>query len=140
MPDDGIVRKLLDRAHGVALLSIVKAGFIGGIHGGGGLVLSRDQTSGQWSAPCALGCAGLSIGAQVGGELNTVMLILNTAEAVSALSTSTSVTLGANLSVALGPVGRTVEATGVAGSDWRPAACYAYSVSRGVFAGVGLDG
>jgi len=130
MPDDTVVRRLLDRAHGVALLSIVKAGFIGAVQGGGGLVLAKDASSGQWSAPCALGCAGLSIGAQVGGELNTVMLILNTEEAVTAFSSATSLTLGANLSVALGPIGRSVEATGVAGSDSKkPAACYAYSTS-----------
>ena len=56
MPDDAVVRRLLERAHGVALLSIVKVSFLGGVQGGGGLVLSRDVTSGQWSAPCSVGC------------------------------------------------------------------------------------
>ena len=55
--------------------------FLGGIQGGGGLVLARDTTSGQWSAPCSVGCAGLSAGFQAGGELNTVLLILNTGRA-----------------------------------------------------------
>ena len=52
---------------------------------------------------------------------------------------SAQLTLGANLSVAVGPVGRHAEATGVAGNS-RTAACYGYAVSRGLFAGVGLDG
>ena len=138
-PDDVIVRKLLDRAHGIALLSIVKVGFVGAAHGGGGLVLAKDQQSLQWSAPCAIGCCGVSIGAQVGGELNTVLLILNKPEAVAAFSGAASFTLGANLGVALGPVGRTIEGTGVAGYSGS-AACYAYSMSRGAFAGVALDG
>ena len=48
-------------------------------------------------------------------------------------------TLGANVSVAVGPVGRHAEASGVAGNS-QVAACYSYAVSRGLFAGVGLDG
>lgn len=139
MPDDGLVRKLLDKAYGVALLSIVKVSFLGGLQGGGGLVLARDPSSGQWSAPCAVGCAGFSVGAQLGGELNTVLLILNTDDAVNSFMGSASVTLGANISVALGPVGRAIEGTGVVGQDAH-AACYAYSFSRGLWAGVGLDG
>ena len=139
MPDDTVVRRLLDTAHGVALLSIVKVGFIGAVQGGGGLVLARDIHSGQWSAPCAVGCAGMSIGAQAGGELNTVMLILNNAKAVESFSGSASVTLGANLSVAVGPVGRHADVGGVAGNT-KHAACYSYSVSRGAFLGVALDG
>ena len=139
MPDDGVVRRLLDGASGIALLSIVKVGFLGAFQGGGGLVLARERTSGQWSAPCAIGCAGASVGFQVGGEFNTVLLILNTEEAVNAFSGTGSVRLGANISVALGPIGRTLEGAGVAGSG-ATAACYAYSVSRGSFAGVALDG
>jgi len=139
MPDDGVVRRLLDTAHGVALLSIVKVGFLGAFQGGGGLVLAKDPSTSRWSAPCSIGCAGLSIGAQAGGELNTVLLILNTAKAVEAFTGTASFTLGANLSVALGPLGRTIEGTGVAGNN-ATTACYAYSVSRGVFAGVALDG
>ena len=83
LPDDAWVRRLLDTAHGVALLSVVKLAFVGGLQGGGGLVLARDLNSGAWSAPCAVGIAGLSVGAAVGGELNTVLLILNTKEALS---------------------------------------------------------
>ena len=57
MPDDGVVRRLLDRAHGLALLSIVKLGFVTALQGGGGLVLAKDQASGAWSAPCCIGKA-----------------------------------------------------------------------------------
>ena len=65
--------------------------------------------------------------------------MLNTREALASLMGSTQVKLGLNLSVAMGPVGRQVEGTGVAGGKGS-AACYAYAVSRGAFAGVALDG
>ena len=76
---------------------------------------------------------------QVGGELNEILLVLNTPEALASLMGSTQVKLGLNLSVAMGPVGRQIEGTGVAGGKGS-AACYAYAVSRGAFAGVALDG
>ena len=64
LPDDAWVRSLLERAHGIGLLSVYKVGFLGAITGGGGLLLGRDVATGAWSAPCAVGAAGLSIGAQ----------------------------------------------------------------------------
>lgn len=139
-PDDDMVRRLIARSHGIALLSVVKAGFLGAVHAGGGLVLSRDIQTGQWSAPCAVGIGGLSIGAQVGAELNTVLLILRNAKAVDAFASASKLTLGLNLSVAIGPVGRHIEGSGVLDERGNSAACYSYSVSRGAFAGVALDG
>lgn len=139
MPDDNIVRNFVERAHGIAFLTIYKVGFLGAVTAGGGIILAKDAESKEWSAPCCVGCGGVSIGAQVGGELNTVMLILNSADAVSAFTGSAQMTLGVNVSVALGPLGRTIEGTGVAGYN-NTAACYSYSNSRGAFAGVGLDG
>jgi len=142
MPDDEMVRNLISSAHGVVLLSIVKVGFLGAVQGGAGLVLSRNVDTGIWSAPCAIGVGGLSIGAQVGGELNTVLLILRNEEAVRAFASTSKMTLGLNMSVAVGPIGRTASAEGVAAmtEDMAHAACYSYSVSRGAFAGVALDG
>ena len=75
----------------------------------------------------------------MGGELNEILLVLNTAEALASLTGSAQIKLGVNLSVAVGPVGRQIEGTGVAGGKGT-AACYAYAVSRGAFAGVALDG
>ena len=69
----------------------------------------------------------------MGGELNEILLVLNTREALASLMGSTQVKLGLNLSVAMGPVGRQIEGTGVAGGRGS-AACYAYAVSRGAFA------
>mmetsp|Transcript_22316 Transcript_22316/g.70075 ORF Transcript_22316/g.70075 Transcript_22316/m.70075 type:complete len:229 (-) Transcript_22316:340-1026(-) len=140
MPDDEMVRRLITRCHGIALLSVVKAGFLGAVQGGGGLVLSRSVETGQWSAPCAIGIGGVSIGAQVGVELITALLILRSPAAVSAFASPSKLTLGLNLSVAAGPVGRHIEGSGVLDENGHSAACYSYSVSRGVFAGVALDG
>ena len=83
------------------------------------------------------------MGAAVGGELNTVLLILNTKEALDVFANSTQVTLGGNLGIALGPIGRNIEgagAVGVGSGGEALAPCYAYSVSRGLYAGVTLDG
>ena len=81
MPDAGVVRRLLDRAHGVALLTIVKAGFLG---------CPGRRRAGPFQGPdlwpvvrsVRSGLHGRPVGAQLGGELSTVMLILNTADAL----------------------------------------------------------
>ena len=72
------MRSLLQRAHGIGLLTVYKVGFLGAVTGGGGLLLGRDLATGASSAPCAVGAAGLSIGAQVGGELDEIDLVLST--------------------------------------------------------------
>ena len=76
---------------GLALLSVVRMGFLGAATGGGGLVVARDRNTGAWSAPCAVGLAGLSIGAQVGIELNTVVLVLRNQAAVDVVSSAAQV-------------------------------------------------
>jgi hypothetical protein len=74
---------------------------------------------------------------QIGAEITDFVIILNTDEAVSAFSRGGNVTLGGNLSVAAGPVGRSVEAGGaIAGF----AAIYSYSKTKGLFAGVSIEG
>ena len=65
MPDADMVKRQIAAAHGIGLLSIAKAGFLGAVQGGGGLLLGRNQETGEWSAPCAIGCGGLSGGFQV---------------------------------------------------------------------------
>ena len=62
MPDADMVKRQMAAAHGIGLLSIAKAGFLGAVQGGGGLLIGRDQDTGEWSAPCSIGCAGLSGG------------------------------------------------------------------------------
>lgn len=103
-----------------------------------GLVLAR-QGDGSWSAPCAAACMGVGWGLQVGGELTDLLLVLRTDEAVAAFCNSAHLGLGGNMGVALGPVGRSAEASvrlwGRGGG-----AVMGYSCSRGAFIGVSLEG
>ncbi|KAI8610521.1 hypothetical protein BC830DRAFT_1145381 [Chytriomyces sp. MP71] len=128
--------KVLANAKGVAVITIVKAGFIWSGRGGAGLVVAK-LSDGRWSAPSAIAAGGAGVGAQIGAEVTDTVFILNTESAVKAFSHGGNVTFGANLSVAAGPMGRSAEA---AGSLANVAPIYSYSKTKGLFAGVSLEG
>jgi SH3 domain-containing YSC84-like protein 1 len=95
----------------------------------------------RWSAPSAIGTAGLSWGALIGAQVSDHVFLLMTDAAVALLYSNTaSVQLGADIGIAVGPVGRTLE--GDWGVDGRHSAApiYTYSLSKGLYAGVSLDG
>lgn len=94
---------------------------------------------GSWSAPSAIATAGGGFGGQIGFELTDFVFILNDAAAVRAFSQAASVTLGGNVSIAAGPVGRNAEAAGAA-SMKGVAGVFSYSKTKGLFAGVSLEG
>ena len=94
---------------------------------------------GTWSAPSAIGLAGAGFGGQIGFELTDFVFILNDAAAVRSFSQQGSLTLGGNVSIAAGPVGRNAEAAGTA-STKGVAGIFAYSKTKGLFAGVSLEG
>lgn len=133
MPEDDIPSSVLDNCKGLAIISVLKGGFIIGARGGSGIVVAKNA-QGIWSAPSAIAMGGASIGFQIGAEQIDFILVLNTDSAVNALSQN-NVTLGGDVSVAAGPVGRTAE-----GSVTAVSAIYAYSRSKGLFAGVSLEG
>jgi len=139
MPDARIPAQLLANAKGVAFLTTLKGGFLWAGKLGTGLVVARNAQTGGWSAPSALGAFGFSFGLQAGGELNSVLVLLNTEHALAAFSGSGHVTLGAGLSLALGPWGRSVEAE-AGGGDAGAIACYSYCSAKGAFAGVAIEG
>ena len=120
-------------AKGLAILTVTKAGFIVTGKGGSGLVIARVGKG--WSGPSAIGTGGVGFGFQAGAEVSELVIVLNTPEAVNALAKGGNVTLGAGMSIAVGPVGRTAE-----GSVTLQAAMYTYSRSQGAFAGVSLQG
>jgi lipid-binding SYLF domain-containing protein len=93
----------------------------------------------RWSAPSAIATAGLSWGALIGCDLTDYLIVLNTPEAVQAFSGYGQVVIGAGLEVALGPLGRAGQAD-IHLSDTGLAPALSYSASRGLFAGVSLDG
>lgn len=97
------------------------------------------MSDGTWSAPSAVGTVGGGFGGQIGFELTDFVFILNDAAAVKTFAQLGSVTLGGNVSIAAGPVGRNAEAAGAA-SLKGVSGVFAYSKTKGLFAGVSLEG
>jgi lipid-binding SYLF domain-containing protein len=136
MPEQAIPNKLLESAHAVAVIpSVVKAGLVlGGRHGKG--LISIRAADGTWSHPSYISLTGGSIGFQAGVQSTDVVLVFRTPRGVDSIVHG-KFTLGADAAVAAGPVGRTAQAS----TDGQlKAEIYAYSRSRGLFAGVALDG
>ena len=133
IPESAIPPRVMRDAKGLAILTITKAGFIVSGRGGTGVVVARTDKG--WSGPSAIGTGGIGVGFQAGVQVSEYVVILNTQEAVNAFSKGGNVTLGGNLSAAIGPIGRSAEA-GVAPQ----AAIYTYSRNQGIFAGVSLEG
>jgi SH3 domain-containing YSC84-like protein 1 len=127
---------LIKNAKGIAIVTVMKAGFVVTGRAGSGLVMSRLE-NGEWSAPSAIGLGGMGIGWQFGAEFVDFVFVLNTQEAVDAFY-KPNVTLGGSVSVAAGPYGRTAEVSGEVSSKFAP--IYSYSNSQGFFAGVSLEG
>ena len=134
-PDSGIPQEILGRAECVAVVpSMLKGGFIVGAKYGRGLASCRTPKG--WSAPAFFTVTGGSFGFQIGGQaVDLVMLIMNDDGMQHLLSSQFA--LGADASVAAGPVGRHAEGN----TDWKMRAqVLTYSRARGVFAGVSLNG
>jgi SH3 domain-containing YSC84-like protein 1 len=134
-PDSGIPREILGKAECVAVVpSMLKGGFIVGAKYGRGLASCR--TTKGWSAPAFFITEGGSVGFQIGGQaVDLVMLIMNNDGMQHLLSSKFE--LGADASVAAGPVGRHAEGN----TDWKMRAqVLTYSRARGIFAGVSLNG
>jgi SH3 domain-containing YSC84-like protein 1 len=133
VPEKAIPQAVLKDARGLVIMTVIKAGF--GISGRGGTGVVVARTSQGWSGPSAIGTGGAGFGFQIGAEVTEFVMILNTDAAVQAFSRDINVTLGGDISVAAGPIGRTAEA-----AVTPIAAIYTYSRSQGLFAGVSLEG
>ena len=133
IPEQSIPPAVLRDARGLAILTVVKAGFMFSGRGGTGVVVAR--TGKGWSGPSAIGTGGVGFGLQIGAEVTEFVIVLNTDDAVRAFAQKGNVELGGDLSLAAGPIGRTAEA------NVTPiAAVYTYSQSQGLFAGASLEG
>src|ERR1043165_5691081 len=134
-PDKGIPSDILSSAKCVAVVpSLLKGGFVvGGAHGRG---MATCRTATGWSAPAPLTTTGGSIGLQIGGQaVDLVMVIMNDRGMQALLSSKFK--LGADASVAAGPVGRHTEGA----TDWKlRAEVLTYSRARGLFAGISFNG
>jgi lipid-binding SYLF domain-containing protein len=136
MPDLQIPDQLLARAEGIVILPAeVKVGFIFAARFGSGVLLVRNANR-DWSNPVFVKTGGGSFGWQAGGQVADIVLVLTTQRSVEGISDG-KLTLGADASVAAGPVGREAMASTSLNFD---SEIYAYSRTKGLFAGVSLEG
>jgi lipid-binding SYLF domain-containing protein len=133
-PDQNIPGWLMQRAYGVAVIpDVLKGAFLfGGRYGNG--VLTVRNAQGRFSNPIFITLAGGSVGWQIGATSTDVVLVFVTQRSVQNFARG-KFTLGVDASVAAGPVGRQGEAAAGVNAE-----IYSYSRSRGLFAGVALDG
>lgn len=136
IPEEGIPPMLLKDAQGIMIIpGVIKVGFVIGGRYGTGILTVRDE-KGNWTDPVFIKIAGGSLGWQIGAESTDLILVFKTKRSVDGILKG-KFTLGANASVAAGPVGRSAEgATDVT----LETEIYSYSRSRGLFAGVALNG
>ena len=133
IPEQAIPTAVLRESKGLAILTVTKAGFIVSGRGGKGIVIAR--TGNGWSGPSAIGTGGMGFGFQAGAQVSEVVIVLNTPAAVEAFTRDGDVTLGGNLSVTAGPIGRDAEAkVGI------QSVMYSYSRSQGLFGGLSVEG
>ncbi len=133
--DKGPPTSLLDAATCVAVVPGLKQAGLG-IGGRVGFGLVSCRTPGGWSLPSFMGLKGGSIGLQIGGQSSDIVLVV-VGESTRRTMASSSFTLGAEASIAAGPVGRNLQA----GVDYKLSAnVYSYSRSKGLFAGLALGG
>ncbi|NCA10480.1 ligand-binding protein SH3, partial [bacterium] len=128
---------MLQRAEGIAIFpNMIKGGFILGVNFGKG-VLSVRRPDRTWTAPVLVTMGGGSLGFQAGVQAADIVLIFATPRSLEGILNGQKVTLGADASIAAGPVGRQANA----GTDARLGAeIYSYARSRGLFLGVSLGG
>jgi len=136
IPESAIPDELMSRAHGLAVIPhVVKGAFgIGGQWGKG--VMSQRNEDGSWSQPAFIEITGGSFGLQIGVQASDIVLVFTDESGIKGLLKG-KVKLGADASVSAGPVGRKAEV----GTDvFLRSGGFAYSRSKGLFAGISLDG
>jgi lipid-binding SYLF domain-containing protein len=135
-PDQGIPEDLLKKAYGVAVIPhVVKGAFgIGGRYGKG--LVAQRNAGGGWGTPLFIEIGGGSVGFQLGVEATDLIMVFTNRDGIQHLLNG-KLKIGADASATAGPVGRNAEA----GTDiLLKSAIYSYSRSKGLFAGIALDG
>jgi lipid-binding SYLF domain-containing protein len=136
VPTSSIPQALLADAQGLAIIpGVIKGGFVVGVRFGRGVAMVRDE-QGAWRPPAFVSLTGGSVGWQAGLQATDVILVFRTAKSVQGLMNG-KFTIGADAAAAAGPVGR--QASAATDAQLR-AEILSYSRSRGLFAGVSLEG
>ena len=127
------LKENLNQAKGLIIIpSLLKAGFFIGGSGGSGVLIVKGDKTGQWSQPAFYTLGAGSLGIQFGAEAAEIIMMVRTQKAVDKLFTS-SFKLGADTSIAVGPVGSGVKSNIVAD-------ILSFSRTKGAFAGISLEG
>jgi SH3 domain-containing YSC84-like protein 1 len=136
IPAREIPAALLADAQGIAVIpTLIKGGFVVGVRRGHGVVVVRDEKNG-WKPPVFVTVTGGSVGWQIGIQATDLILVFKTHKSIQKLLQG-KFTIGADVAAAAGPVGREAAAATDATLN---AEIYSYSRSRGLFAGISLDG
>ena len=136
-PDQSIPEELLSKCKAIAIYpNVLKGGFIFGAKFGKGVVLKKDEKTGQWGPAAFSTIGGGSWGLQIGGEMADIVLVIMNERGMNALL-STNMKLGAEAAAAAGPIGR--DSSGGTDITLR-AGILSYSRSRGLFGGIALEG
>jgi len=136
IPENSVPEELMARAHGIAVIPhVVKGAFgIGGQWGKG--LMSQRREDGSWSSPAYIEIGGGSFGLQIGVQASDIVLVFTDEDGIKGILKG-KLKLGADASATAGPVGRNTEV----GTDvLLRSAVFAYSRSKGLFAGISLDG
>lgn len=135
-PNMGAFRDLAKRAKGIFIApQLLKAAFVVGASGGSGVLVVRDEKTGKWNGPAFYTLGGASFGLQIGAEASEVAVLALSERGVTAML-QPSVKLGADASVAVGPVG--LGASG--GTANLSADLVAFSRSKGLYGGISIEG
>ena len=135
--DADALADVIKSGKGVAIFpAVTKAGLGIGGQTGEGVVFLR-QSNGRWTGPAFMGISGASIGFQIGVQSVGLVLVITNEQGLRAFTGGNSFKLGADMAIAAGPVGRDTSAA----TDGRAkASIYSYSMSKGLFAGISIDG
>ena len=132
------LRENIDHAKGVLIFpQVIKGGFIWGGSGGTGVLLVRDEKTGNWSDPAFYTIGSVTFGLQIGGEASEVVMLAMTQKAIDSLLSS-SFKLGGDVSIALGPIGGGAKAS--ADIPNVTADFISFAKSKGLYAGLNLEG
>src|SRR3979490_2248913 len=136
MPDQRIPDALLSRAYGIAVIpDVTKIAFIFSGRHGNGVLTGRDKLASPWSNPTFVSLTGGSWGLQAGAQSSDIILVFTTKAGIEGIAGG-KLTLGADASVATGPVGR--QGSAATDSSFN-AEIYSYARTRGLFGGLALD-
>jgi SH3 domain-containing YSC84-like protein 1 len=136
-PDMQWFRDHMKEARGMLIVpQFIKGAFFVGGSGGSGVLVARDEKTNEWSYPAFFTLGGASFGLQFGGQASEVVLLVMTQKGIDSLM-STTLKLGADASVAVGPIGRGVEGSTAPNLS---ADLLSFSKAKGLFAGISLEG